>query len=220
MPRPEGQAEERYLELQIDGKQMLIVLIGVLALCAISYHFGKRVGRAEASSLAPGAAAGQSATALLPPEDAAQDMTFFDRVNEKEGPAVKRPAPAPPVLPASSGEDRQAAAPRSGSSPAAAAERAPARPAETPMVTARSSPSTAGGMEVQVASVATREAAEELVRRLTAKGYEPRLISPDGGRRTYRVRVGAFTSRASAESAMERLRRDGYKDAWIPSTGD
>ena len=41
--------EEGYLEVQMDGKQVVIVVVGVLLLCAISFYFGRRIGSAEAA---------------------------------------------------------------------------------------------------------------------------------------------------------------------------
>ena len=48
MTRHDREGDDRYVEFQVDGKQVLIVLAGILVLCVISFYFGRRVGRAEA----------------------------------------------------------------------------------------------------------------------------------------------------------------------------
>ncbi len=47
MSRNDSDNDDRYVEIQLDGKQIIIVLAGVLLLCAVSFHFGRRVGRAD-----------------------------------------------------------------------------------------------------------------------------------------------------------------------------
>ena len=73
---------------------------------------------------------------------------------------------------------------------------------------------------VQIAAEPTKDIADSLVQRLTAKGYDGYVITAAvKGRTYYRVRVGQFDSREKAESLRQSLaRREGYRDAYL--TGD
>jgi tetratricopeptide (TPR) repeat protein len=57
---------------------------------------------------------------------------------------------------------------------------------------------------VQVAAVGTAAAADEVMQRVHAAGYEPRVVQ-DGG--LFKVRVGRFRTRADAQQAQADLRR-------------
>jgi hypothetical protein len=82
MTRHDRDGDDRYVEFQVDGKQVLIVLAGVLVLCVISFYFGRRVGRAEAAGDAGGLSPMAEAIAgpdSFEPEDAGADLTFRRR---------------------------------------------------------------------------------------------------------------------------------------------
>lgn len=98
--------------------------------------------------------------------------------------AAAAPAPAP--------SRRQPA-------PAAAPARQTPAPAQRP-------PSTAAGRTgwtVQVAAVATRQAAVEIQERMRARGHDARVVQIGN---LWRVRVGRFASREQATTLSERMR--------------
>jgi cell division septation protein DedD len=221
MTRSERGTDDRYVEFQLDGKQILIVLAGILILCSISFYFGRRVGRAEGARagdpLAPArSAAGNEPLAV---EDAGADLTFFDTVGERP----KAAAP-PPVL--SGTAEAATRPPRSEPTPAKetaapqVAAPAVAAPVVVPPSTPASAPTPAGRIEIQVAVLSDRASADELAGRLRAKGYRPEVTSMRAdGRTRYRVRVGGYADLAAAEAAAARLQREESLKTWIPPQG-
>jgi cell division septation protein DedD len=63
---------------------------------------------------------------------------------------------------------------------------------------------------VQVSSFRSRALADELLARLSAKGFDAYLVSvtTDEGRVRHRVRVGGYASRAEAERVAGQLRSE------------
>ena len=98
---------------------------------------------------------------------------------------------------------REAAKPATGASP-------------TPPVAAGSGP-----WFVQVFVGRDRASAEEVVRTLRAQGYPVRTdATQEGGSGSlYKVRVGGFATRESAEAAVDRLHRDGQASTWVVKSG-
>ncbi len=235
MTRTEGGADDRYVEFQLDGKQILIVLAGILILCSISFYFGRRVGRAEAARAGDPLAPAMSATGgeSLQAEDAAAGLTFFDTVGERPKPASPPPvvsgtaeaASRPPRTPASEPSRSEPAAPEPGRAPRqapppAASQTPPPATQQAPVPAAASPAPAGGGVEIQVAVLSDRTSADELAARLRAKGYRPE-VSPlrSDGRTRYRVRVGGYADRAAAEAAAARLEREESLKTWIPPQG-
>lgn len=215
--------DDGYLEVQLDGKQVFIILVGVVLLCGISYHFGRRAGQGEAMErLGEERAAQGLVDEALEEEDAGADLTFFD--NLEEPPRSSTPPPAmnqkdssPPPAPGREARVSSPAKPGAGSvSPSSSssplARDHPDSPAAEP-----------AGVEIQVAALSERAMAESLAARLRAKGYRPRIRpSSLSGKTHYRVRVGPYPDRVAAQAAAAQLNRDFQADhikAWVPSRG-
>ena len=61
-----------------------------------------------------------------------------------------------------------------------------------------------------------RTEAENMVRRLTGKGYSAYVMAPQsGGAGVYRVRVGKFKTRGEAETVATRLEKEEQFKPWI-----
>ena len=226
-----SEQEEGYLEVQMDGKQVVIVVVGVLLLCAISYYFGLRVGRADAAGRDGNVTAGfDGSPEALQDEDAAADLTFFDHVGDRPT------AVTPPGVAEGDRSQSQPQAPTAGSTPLSvardeprpAARTASPSPAVTPVTepavaapsrgdTATASP--AGNLEIQV-GVYSRQSAESLAARLSAKGYHPTITPTNSqGKQVFRVRVGGYATRAAADAAATRLQTEEKLATWIPPQG-
>jgi cell division septation protein DedD len=209
-----GQSEGgRTIELQIDGRQLLIVVVGIVLLCAVFFHFGRRVGRSEGGADGP---AGGAETRLQSSEDAAADLTFFDRVTEERGSGAPPPVAsgAAPTLPPRAGAMRDAAPPPA---PPAASPPKPSVAAPRTVTPPPPAAATGGGIEIQVAVVSERARADSLASRLRSKGYAAQVSpSSSGGRTVWRVRVGGYPSREAARSAAARLEHDENLKTWIP----
>jgi hypothetical protein len=110
---------------------------------------------------------------------------------------------------------------RTGSAPATAE---PAAPATTPApATAKAAPPAAtkpapatGKLFVQVYSSNNGQRAREIAANLRKAGFPVALNeSPKGSGKNFRVRVGPYETRAKAEEAAIRLRRDHRLDTWV-----
>ena len=116
---------------------------------------------------------------------AAEDMTFYNSVKQKEPHAKLTPAPEPP----------KAAAP------------VPAR--------ATSSTSALGaGFLVQIAAVSKKEDAD-LLRETLQKQHYPVIILNPPGDRLYHVQVGPYADQAQADAIRARLHDSGFNNAFL-----
>lgn len=122
-------------------------------------------------------------------ESASEDATFFDTLSG----------------------DQKAAEPRRE----AAKSAAPAGPAPA----TESEPLRGGSWVVQVFAGRDKVAADLLVRTLKEKGHPVHVDAKrEGSGSLYRVQVGGFASREAADSAADRLRKDGLSGAWVTQT--
>jgi cell division septation protein DedD len=73
---------------------------------------------------------------------------------------------------------------------------------------------------VQIAAAPAKNAADDMIQRLKAQGYDGYVVQAEvKGQTYYRVRVGRFGAREQAESVRQSLaHQEGYKDAFL--TGD
>lgn len=77
-------------------------------------------------------------------------------------------------------------------------------------------PVTPGSWFVQVFAGRDREAAEQVVGGLRAKGWPVKVEAQrEGSGSLYRVRVGGYPTREAADSAVKRLRAEGRTGAWV-----
>jgi hypothetical protein len=100
----------------------------------------------------------------------------------------------------------------------ATAPAGPRRPIPT------SSPATrtraADELWVQVLAVRHRDALDQERRRLVELGFplESQVVTPTavaGGATLYKLRIGPFPDRVSADRVTERMRVSGFPDAWV-----
>jgi cell division septation protein DedD len=162
-------------------------------------------------------------TAQEPPSSApapstrGQDMTFYTTLDpelpEKSAGtastvpprAVQSARVAPPVAPSQPVSLAPSKAPERGGPP----EMSPLQQKPGPSNTSPGGrqPSAEAGYSVQVGSFRAREEAEQLRHRLTQRGYpvwvQPSIVTGQGI--WYRVRVGHFPDRATADRAAQRL---------------
>lgn len=211
MSRHDSESDDRYVEIQLDGKQIIIVLAGVLLLCAVSFHFGRRVGRTDTGQADTQLAAlvdEGSGAAAVSEEDAAAGMTFFDNVGRRQQPST------PPAVASGDGGAPSAVAkstPQPVREPTAPTQVAGTAPASSPV---------AGTFQVQVAAYQERARAEALAGRLRQKGYRALIADePDGGRTLYKVRIGGYMDRSAADAAKTRLAREEKLQAWVLQVG-
>ena len=97
-----------------------------------------------------------------------------------------------------------------------------ASPTPDPSLSPSASPSASpdakpGAFRVQLAVLTQQKAAQDLVDRLKAKGYDAKFekVTGDGGKELYKVWVGTFQTRADANQAATELQADGFDKGFV-----
>jgi len=124
-----------------------------------------------------------------------------------EAPAPAASAPAPAPSPPATAPSTAPAAPAAGAGTRAAPgdEAGAARAAAAP----------AGSLFIQVFSSKDEDQARRLAKKIRGTGL-PAFLSPAGGK--FRVRIGPYDDRNTAQAAANRVRRDFRVDTWITAT--
>jgi len=216
--------DEGFHEIQLNGKQLVFLFMAATVVSVVIFLLGVFVGRgvrtdrgtvsestAPTTSVAetsptpqPATAvpapppAGSDPTAAAPPKEAAEDLSYFKRLDKsnqpqeklKAAPKEEKPAPAPPPA--------AAAPPARTSTPASAGEPA------------------GQGWTVQIAAVNVKSDAEAIAKRLSNKGYSAYVVAPpDGTPAVYRVRVGKFPTKREADSVSAKLQKEEQFKPWV-----
>jgi DedD protein len=231
--RESGRWQDK-VELSLDNRQIYFLFFGAAVAACLVFTVGVLVGKrlesgagvslAHADPLAAldrlGAAAvredeGLTFHGALAGERRAPQDPLADHERPREaaarsaapGPKEAKPVPAP------------AAAPRNGKAPAAAAG---SRERRTATGRPEDPEEPAGRAEreryiLQLAPLQEQGEAEAVVRRLSASGYRPYLVTSNvpGKGVTYRVRLGEYASRQSAESAKAQFEQKERGAAFV-----
>jgi cell division septation protein DedD len=221
-------SDDGFHEIQLNGKQLVFLFMAVTVVSVVIFLCGVLVGRGvraergleaaaldAAGAVAEAPAAGPAASTNTP-ATANEKLTYPDRlagdrpVSEPLA-GGRQPAPSPPSPPA-------APAPPAASSqpPAPAPASTPAPPASSAVSPPLPSEPAGPGFAIQVTALRERTEAENLVRRLSGKGYSAYVVPPAAGTpAVYRVRVGKFKERRDAEAAAARLQQEEQFKPWI-----
>ena len=223
-----GQSQdEAFHEIQLNGKQLVFLFMAATVVSVVIFLSGVLVGRgvraeraAEGSAAAtavdpspqpapaapPPTPAGSDPTTAAPPP-AADDLTYFNRLEKKNVPAEQL----------KSGADKQNSAARTATPPAAPAEKATPKPSAPAAAETSGTAGPAGqGYAVQIAALNVRSEADAIAKRLTAKGYAAYVMAPPAGTPSvFRVRVGKFSTRREAESIAARLQKEEQFKPWV-----
>jgi hypothetical protein len=193
-------------EFQLETRHLVLLVLLVVVLCVASFMFGRWVERQSVGPTIsmtgmPGASGRNGDANVEEMGDVSKDLTFFDTL---EG---NQPAPLKPQAGAQ-------AAPSRARQPSTQTVRQPVEPPSTasqPPASGRRSVNEA--VMIQVFASKDRAAADQIRRRLRAKGYTA-LLMPDHG--TYKVRVGPYADREEATRAASVLREQEKLTTWIP----
>ena len=175
-------------EITLGTGKMLVLFFGLVALCAVFFAMGYKLGKGSAVS---------AAGVTLP----------------APGPASSQPAPSKPTANGSTASaDRAYYQDSPGDSAASqpvtkASSVTPAPSSASPADSNALSPSD-GGYFVQVAAVSKQEDANALVDALKRKQYP--AFSATGADSLFHVQVGPFADVKNAEDMRARLVNDGY----------
>lgn len=198
---------ERF-ELSLGGFQIAAIVAGALvalgAVFFLGFHTGERLGLRRAEASRPSGLPELDAVAPAQKPVAPGELTYAAELPKAKPPAAPPPAPPKPPKPA------EAAAPPAappGPPPAAAAEPDAAAPAST-------------SWTVQIGASQNRTEAEELARKLQRLGARIEEADIPGKGHYYRVRLGRFPDRATAEKYRNDVSREtGLSGNVIPPGG-
>lgn len=207
---------ERF-DLSLDGRQIASVVVGAIVVLAVVFVLGLNVGKQLARSEGgPSPEASDPLAALdqapVAPGEAvgAETLTAHDRL-VKERPAAGEPAPAPPPDPVPA----PAAAP--DPSPAPPAEPPAPAPEPGPAAEPEPAPAPAGDWCVQVGAANDRGESERIAAKF--ERFRPRIeMAILQGKTWYRVRIGAFETKADAEKYLKDLARETGAKGFVTST--
>jgi cell division septation protein DedD len=203
--------DEGFHEIQLNGKQLVFLFMAATVVAVVIFLCGVMVGRGVAvpRTLAVADVAEQGA---LDPTAAAPSVSTGNEsltAREELSYTGHLEAPTPPTEALKPETEVALPPPRAAASPArepvaaAAASQSPDPALNEP----------AGqGYVVQVAAVRKRAEAETIARRLSTKGY-PTFVTAAGA--NFRVRVGKYNDRRTAQSIAGRLEREERFKPWI-----
>lgn len=190
---------EQDTEITLGAGKILVLFFGLVILCAIFFGAGYTLGKNAASTqplaldssgtvttASAGAKPNASPAGTVPPKQqdqpAAEDLTFYKAVEQKDPNAQLTPEPEP-------------------------AQAAPQQSA-APEITREALPPFSGYI-VQIAAVSKQQDADALVSALRRKQYPVTVVTVPNDK-LYHVQAGPFSDHKEAESLRIRLINDGY----------
>ncbi len=210
-------SEDAFHEIQLNGKQLVFVFMAVTVIAVVIFLCGVLVGRGvraargysdletasevtAAPAETPPPATTASPAGNAPAPSAQENLSYYERLDAEQPPpeSVKEPAEEG----AAPAQQAQNAAPEKISPAAAPAADSPTEPA-------------GNGWSVQVAAVKDRPEADDMVKRLAAKGYKAYVMTSASSAAVFRVRIGKFENRREAEAVANRLQKEEQFKPWI-----
>ena len=200
--------DQSVVEFQLGNKQLLLLFVGLLVICAIFFFIGLRVGedtaRSKAALLVGDEAGGQEVA----------EQTTVAAAKPADNGAIKlttESASKPAAQPTTRNVNKNDTPSRRAEKPAVEKKTESTPPKE---ITAVASGNPTPGFYLQIASPRDEAAAKRLQAALSAK--HPTIIQPVtvNGRQHYRVRVGPFVT---SDKALEfkRSLAPNYSDAIV-----
>lgn len=198
--------DQSVVEFQLGNKQLLLLFVGLLVICAIFFFIGLRVGEDTA----------RSKSALVLGDEADQPAELAESAARDAGALTLRTGsattPTPKTQRRQKPQPQRTAAqePRAASANTAAA----GRPAQGNAGERTATSIPARGYYLQVASPTDESSAHRL--QATLASAHPTIVQPVvvKGRKHFRVRVGPFSTSAEALE-FKRSLGDKHKDAIV-----
>jgi cell division protein FtsN len=213
-PNPRVRPREKF-QLSLDGRQVASVVAGALVLLGVVFVLGLNVGRQLSARRGEGARAGDLEAldrAPAAPPARPEPLTFHDRLTQGTPAPPPPPDSAPPPKPSqpAAAPKPPAPAPEVAVVPVKAAEPAsappPAPPKPPPAPAAK--PAQLKPWTVQLAASEDRGEAERLAAKFAALGPRVEEAVVPGKGRFFRVRVGSFESKETAQKYLRDVARE------------
>lgn len=182
----------------LSARQMVMILLAVVAVCAVFFAAGFLIGYNERTSKGAPSTERVEPSAVIPPT-VNPPLKAAESSSEEQGGVPVPPAP---------GAFREET------------ERREAKPAGEPQPANApgSAPSAQGSFAVQVAASGSREDAEKIAQALKSRGFPAFLVPPERANandKLYRVQVGPYPTREAAEAVKPKLEQEGFKQPFI-----
>jgi cell division protein FtsN len=214
-------SRERF-DLSLDGRQIASVVVGAIVVLAVVFVLGFNVGKQLARSEGRAQPAGGDALAALDqapaPGPAVRDesLTYHDRlVKERPAAAPAEPVAAPAPAPAPAPQPAPVPAPAASPEPRPAPT--PEPPPEPASASADPAPAPSGEWCVQVGAANDRAESDRIAAKF--ERFKPRVeLAILQGKTWYRVRLGAFETKADAEKFLKDLARETGAKGFVTST--
>jgi len=195
--------DQSVVEFQLGNKQLLLLFVGLLVICAIFFFIGLRVGEDTARSKA----------ALVIDENLGETGAGGERITASETPAKQANALELKAKSTSRSELKV-----TESRPTRTESQPIQKPAETGKTASQPATTSAtGGYYLQVASPTDESSAKKLQQELAGKYKNHQTILQPvtvKGRQHFRVRIGPFPSSENALAFKQSL-QPRFKDAIV-----
>ena len=212
----------------LSGAQMVLLFLAGAAVCAIFFSAGFVVGYNEKSSKAavltdqvsdspdvpPVVGAGQPHSAAKPTQPPPIDETPAIESDQSQ---PLRPRPLSASAKQASDTPAKSEA-ESSPLPVAGSAKLPGMVPANDAASSRESAAATGPFMIQVAATGTRPDGEKMVKTLKGMNYPAVLVSPQqarAGDNLFRIQVGPYPTKESAEKTKARLMQDGFKQPFI-----
>ncbi|MCP4895710.1 MAG: hypothetical protein GY906_01945 [bacterium] len=194
-----------YYQIELSGKTLTALLIVLALLLIVAFVFGYG---AAWSVLASDSGTKAPTPVIVTPTPTPETVDV--------GPAPGED-PSPTAVPVESATPRPTATPRPEPTQTPRPQATPTRVPPTP------TPAQAGAegiFWVQLLAVRNQQALETARREAERLGFpkdHQRVVesSVAGGGRLYKLRIGPFPDRTSAERVSGRMQQSGFRDAWV-----
>lgn len=238
--------DDGFHEIQLSGKQLVFLFMATTIVAVVIFLCGVQVGRnvkgsdrlasiepsepVSAAALTPApastptqAAPSSGPPAAEPPAPAQDDeLSYAKRLQQADPAAGDKIAPAADKHAESKPAESRAASPKPAE-PKPAPVIAPPKPAPAVAAAPASSPVAAsngrpGSWIVQLSAIKDRKQAASVARELVAKGYPAFVLDPAPGAPViYRVQVGGYPDRETADQAARKLEKDDHYKPYVRS---
>lgn len=195
-----------YYVIELTARWLAVLVLGLAVLLVLAFALGYGAAWSVLAGHAPSPAAAPGVATPTPTVTA-----VF--VVPTAPPTASTTAAAPPAATATAIPATATPAATATRRPPTATPRPPATPTPTPQVVD-------AGLWVQVLATGRPESVTEARTRLERLGFPPdhqQVAEAEvaGGNVLYKVRVGPFPDRESAERVVRRMQADGFPDAWV-----
>jgi len=193
---------DEYREMQISSGQLAAVILVLLALCVFVFYLGTRVGMKKNEAASPVAAANGPVQNPIASKPAPPVTT------EPAGKEAKpvEPNVAPATVEAVKPQPPDTAKPKTAENKPQDKALDKTEPKPKPVEEAKAAPPS-GTYYIQAGALDTRPKAETMAQKIEGLGFRAIVLNPLAGdkKTVYRVRVGPYETKESADSAKEKL---------------